>query len=210
MTSRKVLVDVLRAAGVGDDDAIQFAGMTPPAGVSWTTEVLNSGKVDETKFAAELARHFHTPCESVDAVKVDRTVLQLMPSRFVFKHHVLPLTQTETSVKLATYDGSTGVGNGSTTGGAATVGAAGVSAGTGVGLTGAGLRGLPGLGFLGLLGPAATSSQGSPASDGTAPVHKAHNNTNPPAVIGFGRWYRSGPQGVNNPHEGWWMRAQPN
>ena len=104
MTSRKVLVDVLRAAGVGDDDAIQFAGMTPPAGVSWTTEVLNSGKVDETKFAAELARHFHTPCESVDAVKVDRTVLQLMPSRFVFKHHVLPLTQTETGVKLATYD----------------------------------------------------------------------------------------------------------
>ena len=104
MTSRKILVDILRAAGVNDDDAIQFAGQNPPAGVSWTTEVLNSGKVDETKFAAELARHFRTPCESVDGIKVDRTVLQLLPSRFVFKHHILPLSAGESSVKLATYD----------------------------------------------------------------------------------------------------------
>src|SRR5436190_14260104 len=104
MTSRKVLVDVLRATGVQDDEATQFAAITPPAGVSWTSEVLNSGKVDETKFAAELARHFNSPSESVDAAKVDRAVLQLLPSRFVFKHHVLPLSQTETGVKLATYD----------------------------------------------------------------------------------------------------------
>ncbi|MEO8351995.1 MAG: GspE/PulE family protein [Chthoniobacteraceae bacterium] len=104
MTSRKILVDVLRACGVSDEDSQQFAALTPPAGVSWTTEVLNSGKVDETRFAAELARHFHAGCETVDATKVDRTAVALLPSRFVFKHHVLAIGQTEDTVKLATYD----------------------------------------------------------------------------------------------------------
>lgn len=104
MTSRKVLVDVLRGAGVADEEAAQLATLTPTTGVSWTAEVLNTGKVDETKFAVELARLFNTPCETVEASKVDRTALQLLPSRFVFKYQVLPLGQTETSVKLATYD----------------------------------------------------------------------------------------------------------
>ncbi|MEQ1860104.1 MAG: GspE/PulE family protein [Chthoniobacteraceae bacterium] len=104
MTSRKALVDVLIAAGVPDDDAVTLAAITPPSGSSWTNEVLNSGKVDEMKFSAELARLFHEPCETVEPSKVDRAALQLLPSRFVFKHHMLPLGQTEDTIRLATYD----------------------------------------------------------------------------------------------------------
>jgi general secretion pathway protein E/type IV pilus assembly protein PilB len=105
MTSRKALVDVLIAAGVPDDDAVQLGALTPPTGGSWTNEVLNSGKVDEFKFSAELARLFREPCEVVEPGKVDRAALQLLPSRFVFKHHMLPLGHKgEDTIRLATYD----------------------------------------------------------------------------------------------------------
>ena len=105
MTSRKALVDVLRASGVAaEEDVAQLTALTPVAGSSWTVEVLNSGKVDELKFAAELAKLFKTPFEQVEFTKVERKVLGLLPSRFVFKHHVLPIEAGETSVRLATYD----------------------------------------------------------------------------------------------------------
>src|SRR5688572_29040276 len=95
MTSRKALVDVLIATGVPDDDAVQLAAISPPTGGSWTNEILNTGKVDEFKFAAELGRLFRMPSEMVEPSKVDRGTLQLLPSRFVFKHHMLPLGQKE-------------------------------------------------------------------------------------------------------------------
>jgi type II secretory ATPase GspE/PulE/Tfp pilus assembly ATPase PilB-like protein len=105
MTSRKVLVDALIAAGVGDDDAVQLGALTPATGVSWTTEVLNSGKVDEIKFAIEIARLFREPCEMIEPSKIDRATLQSLPSRFVFKHHMLPLGQKdENTIRLATFD----------------------------------------------------------------------------------------------------------
>jgi general secretion pathway protein E/type IV pilus assembly protein PilB len=104
MTSRKALVDLLIAAGVGDDDAVQLGALTPPSGSSWINEVLNSGKVDEIKFTVELARLFREPCEMVEPSKVDRTALQLLPSRFVFKHHMLPLGQKDDTIRLGTYD----------------------------------------------------------------------------------------------------------
>ena len=105
MTSRKVLVDALLAAGVGEDDAVELAAITPPTGVSWTTEVLNSGKVDEIKFAIEIARIFREPCEMIEPAKIDRTTLQTLPSRFVFKHHMLPLGhKDEHTTRLATFD----------------------------------------------------------------------------------------------------------
>ena len=104
MTSRKALVDVLIASGVPDDDAVTLGAVTPPAGSSWTNEVLNSGKVDEIKFSAELARLFREPCEMIEPSKVDRAALQLLPSRFVFKHHMLPLAQKDDTIRLATYD----------------------------------------------------------------------------------------------------------
>jgi general secretion pathway protein E/type IV pilus assembly protein PilB len=104
MTSRKPLIDILRATGVSDEEAAQLAAVQPPPGSTWTAEVLNTGKVDEPKFAIELARAFKAPLETVDPQKIERTVLTLLPSRFVFKHHVLPLSAENGTVRLATYD----------------------------------------------------------------------------------------------------------
>jgi len=105
MTSRKALVDVLLASGVSsDEEAATLAGLTPAAGTTWTSEVLNTGKVDEHKFAAGLATLFKTPFGNVELSKVERSVLSALPSRLVFKYQVLPLEVTETNAKLATYD----------------------------------------------------------------------------------------------------------
>ena len=104
MTSRKVLVDALLACGLADDEAAQLAALQPTPGNSWTVEVLNTGKVDETKLAGELARLFKSPLELIESSKVERSVLGALPSRFVFKHHVLPIAVTDTQARLATYD----------------------------------------------------------------------------------------------------------
>ncbi len=104
MTSRKVLIDLLLACGVSSEEAATLAALQPAPGVSWTAEVLNTGKVDEHKLAAELARLFKSPCENIEAVKVERSALQLLPSRFVFKHHILPVSATPESIRLGTYD----------------------------------------------------------------------------------------------------------
>ena len=104
MNSRKALIDVLRAAGLSGDEATELAALQVPSGGSWTAEVLNSGKVDEARFTAELARLFGTPFETIDAATIDRKVLQILPSRFVFKYQILPLTGTDTTVRLATHD----------------------------------------------------------------------------------------------------------
>ncbi len=105
MTSRKALVDLLLASGVSaDEDVQQLAAITPPSGSTWSIEALNSGKVDEHKFAAGLGELFKMPLVAVEATKIDRAVQGLLPARFVFKHQVLPIEATETTVKLATYD----------------------------------------------------------------------------------------------------------
>src|SRR5258708_2014114 len=96
MKSRKVLVDLLLASGVSsEDEATLLAGLPPANGNTWTTEVLNTGKVDEQKFAAGLAELFKSKVASVEAAKIDRGVLGLLPSRFVFKHQILPLEANE-------------------------------------------------------------------------------------------------------------------
>jgi type II secretory ATPase GspE/PulE/Tfp pilus assembly ATPase PilB-like protein len=104
MTSRKALLDVLLAADVPSADAEELSALQPASGGSWTNEVLNSGKVDETKFTVELARIFHAPFENIEHARIDRAVLQLLPSRFVFKYQILPFASTDTTVRLATYD----------------------------------------------------------------------------------------------------------
>jgi type II secretory ATPase GspE/PulE/Tfp pilus assembly ATPase PilB-like protein len=107
MTSRKALIDVLLASGISsDEEAAQLASLSPPSGSAntWTAEVLNTGKVDEYKFAANLAGLFKAQFGNVDAAKVERNVLSILPSRLVFKYQVLPLEATDTTVKLATYD----------------------------------------------------------------------------------------------------------
>lgn len=104
MTSRKVLVDLLVAAKVAPEEAEALAAIEPPSGGSWTAEVLNLGKVDELLLATELARVFRTQVATVEEASVDRAALQILPSRFVFKHHILPLAATEKTARLVTWD----------------------------------------------------------------------------------------------------------
>ena len=110
MTSRKPLIDILRASGVDDEEALRLASITPPPGSTWTAEVLNSGKVDEQRFAVEMGRAFKSAVEQIDPAKVERAALTLLPSRFVFKHHILPLSATDNAVRLGTYDVFNSVG----------------------------------------------------------------------------------------------------
>lgn len=104
MNSRKILFDLLRETGLDDTTATELSSIQPQPGGSWTSEVLNSGRVDEIKFATELARAFQTPFETVETDRIERKMLSILPSRFVFKHHVLPLGENETAVRVATYD----------------------------------------------------------------------------------------------------------
>jgi general secretion pathway protein E len=97
------LVDLLMASGVqSQEEAMQLA--THMNGGSWTAHVLDSGKVDENQFLTAIGNHFNVPVFSIDAKTIDRQTLSLLPSRFVFQHHILPIESKENSVVLATYD----------------------------------------------------------------------------------------------------------
>jgi len=105
MSQLRSLLDALLAAGCDDATAAELLALKAPAGSTWTIETLNSGKVDEAKLTAELGRIFRTPVEQIDPASVDRQSLQLIPGRVVFKHHILPIAQSEDgTVTLATYD----------------------------------------------------------------------------------------------------------
>jgi general secretion pathway protein E/type IV pilus assembly protein PilB len=73
-------------------------------GGSWTDHVLDSGKIDETRFLNALGAFFRVPVTTIDPKNIDRETLSMLPSRFVFQHHILPLEEKEKSVVLATYD----------------------------------------------------------------------------------------------------------
>ena len=73
-------------------------------GGSWTTQVLDSGKVDEQRFLTAIGNFFRVPVVTLDAKTIDRQTLSILPSRFVFQHHILPIEEKENSVVLATYD----------------------------------------------------------------------------------------------------------
>jgi general secretion pathway protein E/type IV pilus assembly protein PilB len=73
-------------------------------GDSWTAQVLDSGKVDEQKFLSVIGDFFRVPVVSLDPKTIDRETLSMLPSRFVFQHHILPIEVKENSVVLATYD----------------------------------------------------------------------------------------------------------
>ena len=99
----KSLVDILLASGVPtrEDAAALTANLN---GNSWATEVLNSGKVDEQKFLNAIGELFSVPVVSIDAKKIERATLLVLPSRFVFQHHILPIEIKENAIVLATYD----------------------------------------------------------------------------------------------------------
>ncbi|MEO6788892.1 MAG: GspE/PulE family protein [Chthoniobacteraceae bacterium] len=105
MSQLRALLDALLASGVNEHDAAELLAIKPPSGSTWTVEVLNSGKVDEARLTAELGKIFRTPAAPIDAAKIERPVLQLLPGRFVFKHHILPVAAPdENTIVLATYD----------------------------------------------------------------------------------------------------------
>src|ERR1700758_5518859 len=97
------LIKLLLESGVpSDEEAAQLA--TNLNGGSWVGQVLDSGKVDESRFLGAIGNFFRVPVISIDAKKIDRETLSILPSRFVFQHHILPIEVKENSVVLATYD----------------------------------------------------------------------------------------------------------
>jgi general secretion pathway protein E/type IV pilus assembly protein PilB len=99
----KSIVDLLIAGGVqSPEEATQLAQNLN--GGSWVGQVLDSGKVDEGKFLSAIGNFFKVPVVSLDPKKIDRETLSILPSRFVFQHHILPIEVKEKAVVLATYD----------------------------------------------------------------------------------------------------------
>ena len=97
------LINLLLESGVSStEEAAQLS--TNLNGGSWVGQVLDSGKVDEQRFLAAIGNFFRVPVVSIDAKKIDRHTLSILPSRFVFQHHILPIEAKENSVVLATYD----------------------------------------------------------------------------------------------------------
>ena len=97
------IVDLLLASGVESrEEAAQLAQNMN--GGSWTAQMLDSGKVDEQRFLSVIGNFFRVPVISIDPKNIDRNTLSILPSRFVFQHHILPLEEKETSVVLGTYD----------------------------------------------------------------------------------------------------------
>ncbi|HVF71884.1 MAG TPA: GspE/PulE family protein [Chthoniobacterales bacterium] len=97
------LIDLLLASGVSSrDEAAELS--TNLNGGSWTAQVLDSGKVDEQRFLEAIGNFFQVPVMSIDTKRIERSTLSLLPSRFVFQHHILPIETRDKTVILATYD----------------------------------------------------------------------------------------------------------
>jgi len=102
-TASQSVIDLLLASGVPSrEEAAELAQNLN--GGSWTSQVLDSGKVDEQRFLSVIGNFFRVPVVSIDPKTIDRQALSILPSRFVFQHHILPVEVKETSVVLATYD----------------------------------------------------------------------------------------------------------
>ena len=102
-TASQSIIDLLLASGVESrEEAVQLAQNMN--GGSWTAQVLDSGKVDEQRFLSVIGNFFRVPVTSIDPKTIDRETLSILPSRFVFQHHILPLEVKENSVLLGTYD----------------------------------------------------------------------------------------------------------
>src|SRR5205085_10882620 len=108
-TVSKAVVDLLIAGGVeSPEEAAQLAQNLN--GGSWVAQVLDSGKVDENRFLNAIGNFFRVPVIALDPKKIDRDTLSILPSRFVFQHHILPIEAKENTLVLATYDLSNAVG----------------------------------------------------------------------------------------------------
>src|SRR5689334_13575905 len=99
----KSIIDLLMAAGVASREEAAQLGQNLDGG-SWTTQARDSGTVDETRFLAAIGNFFRVPLVALDAKSIDRQTLSILPSRFVFQHHIVPIPEKEDAVVLATYD----------------------------------------------------------------------------------------------------------
>src|SRR3954451_1014999 len=100
-TVSKSVMDLLLAGGVqSPEEAAQLAQNLN--GGSWVGQVLDSGKVHEIRFLSAIGDFFRVPIISLDPKSVDRETLSILPSRFVFQHHILPIEAKENAVVLAT------------------------------------------------------------------------------------------------------------
>src|SRR5438105_8697463 len=97
------LINLLLESGVpSTEEAAELA--TNLNGGCWVSQVLHWGKGEEQRFLSAIGNFFRVPIVSVDAKKIERTTLSVLPSRFVFQHHILPIEAKENSVVLASYD----------------------------------------------------------------------------------------------------------
>ncbi len=97
------LINLLLESGVSSPEEAAELAVNLNGG-SWVSQVLDSGKVDEQRFLSAIGNFFRVPVMSIDAKTIDRATLSVLPSRFVFQHHILPVEIKENAVVLATYD----------------------------------------------------------------------------------------------------------
>jgi len=96
------LARLLLESGCQIDQATPL--LTGQPGRQWIGKVLDSGQVDETRFAKALADLLALDYLEVAEADVDPALLEVLPSRFAFQHHLLPLTREGNTVRLACYD----------------------------------------------------------------------------------------------------------
>src|SRR5947208_16172360 len=97
------LINLLLESGVpSTEEAAQLA--VNLNGGSWVSQVLDSGKVDEQLFLSAIGNFFRVPVTSIDLKKIVRATLSVLPSRLVFRHHILAVEVIENWGVLAIYD----------------------------------------------------------------------------------------------------------
>ena len=88
------LINLLLESGVpSTEEAAELA--VNLNGGSWVCQVLDSGKVDEQRFLGAIGNFFRVPVTSIDAKKIDRATLSVLPSRVFFKNNNLPIEVKE-------------------------------------------------------------------------------------------------------------------
>ena len=75
------LINLLLESGVQSREEAAELALNLNGG-SWVGQVLDSGKVDEQRFLGAIGNFFRVPVVSLDAKKIDRTTLSILPSRF--------------------------------------------------------------------------------------------------------------------------------
>src|SRR5438045_9794304 len=97
------LINLLLESGVQSREEAAELALNLNGG-SWVGQVLDSGKVDEQRFLGAIGNFFRVPVVSLDAKKIDRTTLSILPSRSVFQHHILPIEDKGNGGVPATYE----------------------------------------------------------------------------------------------------------